>query len=254
MKKISILLFIALLSSPITLNAVALNFTSASSDRVTIASNSTIDNLNNFTYIAWVYPTTSGGATEEIIAKQSTVSNGKRLRIQAGGSINLRASRATTAMNVSSGSTSTVNYVINEWNIIAGVRDGADTQNGRIYIGTATTTIREVDAYITANNGSGAATSEAGTPLYISNNGAFASSFGGGIAFVGVWNRALTLAELKAQQFFPHRTAGNVVFMFLGFNGTGTQPDWSGNGNSGTVTGAGRYVLRGLPLRSPFAF
>lgn len=38
----------------------------------------------------------------------------------------------------------------------------------------------------------------------------------------------------------------------LGFNGTSTQPDWSGNGYNGTVTGA--TVVPHVPLRPPFAF
>lgn len=60
----------------------------------------------------------------------------------------------------------------------------------------------------------------------------------------------LTLAEIQALQFRfgPWRT-GVKLFSHLGFNGTGTQPDWSGNGNAGTVTGAA--VAPHVPLR-PF--
>ena len=69
------------------------------------------------------------------------------------------------------------------------------------------------------------------------------------IAFFGQWNRVLTLGELKAQQFRPHVTGGCVTFTRYGFNGTGTQADWSGNGNSGAVTSA--TVGDSAPLPPP---
>ena len=58
------------------------------------------------------------------------------------------------------------------------------------------------------------------------------------IAWVGVWNRILTLGELQDQQFNPHVTSGCVLFSHYGWNGTGTQADWSGGVRNGTVTGA----------------
>ena len=51
-------------------------------------------------------------------------------------------------------------------------------------------------------------------------------------------NRRLSLGELKTQQFAPHPVSETVLFVPLGFNGTGTQADWSGNGNNCKVTGA----------------
>ena len=53
-----------------------------------------------------------------------------------------------------------------------------------------------------------------------------------------VHNTDLALAEIQRQQFRPHPLASTLVFCMLGYAGTGTQPDWSGNGNNGTVTGA----------------
>ena len=38
----------------------------------------------------------------------------------------------------------------------------------------------------------------------------------------------------------------------LGYNGTGTQPDWSGNANSCTVSGA--TLSNHAPIGAPFAF
>lgn len=58
------------------------------------------------------------------------------------------------------------------------------------------------------------------------------------IAWIGIWNRLLTLGELQDQQFNPHVTSGCVLFSHYGWNGTGTQADWSGGVRNGTVTGA----------------
>jgi len=55
-----------------------------------------------------------------------------------------------------------------------------------------------------------------------------------------VWHNArLTQAELNVWAERPQPLAGTTkLFLELGWAGTGTQPDLSGNGNNGTVTGA----------------
>ena len=52
------------------------------------------------------------------------------------------------------------------------------------------------------------------------------------------WNRILTAGEIHAQQFHPHRTSGCLCIWLPGYNGTTNVPDWSGNANTGTITGA----------------
>jgi hypothetical protein len=60
----------------------------------------------------------------------------------------------------------------------------------------------------------------------------------GRIGMVHVVNTRLTLGQMKAQQFAPHVIPGSVLYTRLGWNGTGTQADWSGGQNNCTVTGA----------------
>jgi hypothetical protein len=50
----------------------------------------------------------------------------------------------------------------------------------------------------------------------------------------------------------PRPIAGCVGFWHLGANGVGTQPDWSGNANAGTVTGA--TVSDHVPLGPWFGY
>jgi hypothetical protein len=64
------------------------------------------------------------------------------------------------------------------------------------------------------------------------------AAFGGRIALMMVWNRQLSLGEIRDQQRNPHVTSGCILMCHYGFNGTGAQPDWSGKGHTGTVTGA----------------
>ena len=74
----------------------------------------------------------------------------------------------------------------------------------------------------------------------------------GRMGFFHVISSELTLNQIIAQQYRPHVRSDSQVFMHLGFNGTGTQPDLTGKGNNGTVTGA--VVADHVPLGPPFGF
>ena len=80
--------------------------------------------------------------------------------------------------------------------------------------------------------------------------GTDSKAFPGSIALFGLLNRVASQQEIVSLQFNPRVVSGTKVFMPLGWNGTGTQPDLSGNGNSGTVTGA--TVAAHVPLRPLF--
>ena len=76
--------------------------------------------------------------------------------------------------------------------------------------------------------------------------------FIGDIAVVSVWEEALSLGQCKAQYYRVALTANSRLYCHLGYAGTGTQPDWSGNFNSGAVTGA--TVAPHVPLGPSFGF
>ena len=88
------------------------------------------------------------------------------------------------------------------------------------------------------NVGAGASTADAGEVLTIGNTNGLNVSYQGDIGLFMMHNKRMTLGELRQQQFRTHPVSGTVVFNILGYNGTGTQPDLSGNFNSGAVTGA----------------
>ena len=143
-------------------------------------------------------------------------------------------------------------YVTNNASLVTGTEyflaisfDSASAANERfnVYLGTLVTPPVEL-TYVTTDEGSGIVGDDS------AQNYVIGPTWEGPISWHGNWNRLLTLGEITTQWFRPHPTADNVIFTHYGFAGTGTQPDWSGNGNSGTVTGA--TVAEHVPLPQPF--
>lgn len=100
------------------------------------------------------------------------------------------------------------------------------------------TPVTETSSYSFRNVGSGATTAATGD-LYLGNRTGVFKTAELNLSLYQMINSRLSLAELRAIQYtmFPSRSDQNI-FIHLGWNGTGTQVDWSGNRNNGTVTGA----------------
>ena len=143
---------------------------------------------------------------------------------------------------------------LNAWNYVAISYD--ESAGPLLYFGNLTTIVAQPSYSAGPVVGSGATSSDAIGNLLIgarSFSQAAGSGFQGRIAFGGVWNRVLSLGEIKEQQFHPHVTSGCVLFSHLGYAGAvSTQPDWSGNGNAGTITGATQAAH--VPLGLPFEY
>lgn len=223
---------------------MALVFGAGATDKVTITAEAGINNLDPFTWLMWVYPTTltslrvllSKGATTKVFRLNGT-----------GGNIQVQIARASGGASFITNDTPL--STLDKWYCVAA---GVDSSAGAgqmvdIYTGDLTTPLAE-RAYGTNSNGSGALTDESASDLTL--GGSASSAFQGRVAVAMIWNRELTLGELIDQQFNPRPTSGCVLYEVMGFNGTGTQPDWSGNAHAGTVTGA--TVESHVPLRPPF--
>ena len=233
MKKLAIiLLFLFPLSS-----FAGLTFGAATSDRVAITGDASFQDKTTFTTAMWVYPTTF---TDSRVLWALGTSDRKRIALSTPLSFGCRIAKATTnAVSVASNNTLT----LNAWNFIACTwTDGAAP---KIYIGTRTSLVEE-SSYASQSAGSGANSSESGGNMQWGNSLANNLALQGRIGWGGYWDRELTLGELKQQQFSPHKTSGNQVFMHLGFSGLTTQTDWSGARNNGTITGA--TLSRHVPL------
>lgn len=229
---------------PMSVNA-ALTFGAVNTDYVNYGSNTVVDNIDTKTVIMWLYRT--GASTNQgYMDKGGALGTG--WSFWGGGTtggMQIQQDRATTGTNYE---TSTQPVTLNAWTFIAVTYDSAATPVVRMYSGTLTAAASELTAFSVSTNGSGAVSADAANNLAVGNFAGSTFAFQGRIGFAGLWNRVLTPEEIRAQQFMPHVTSGNVFFSCQGFNGVSTQTDHSGKQNSGTVTGA-TVSTGGLPIR-----
>ncbi len=226
---------------------MSLLFTDGSSDRVDHGNTGSSPAAS--TFYAWVYPTALT-ATRQFFRKGGLTGY---YSIAFGGTANVRvlidyaSADATRRSSVSSW------FTANAWQFAAVTFDG--TNAPKIYRGDLTTTVIEATSYDQTTAPSGARITDGGAAAIVGNgdNSGFNAGFPGRIA-VANWidGTALSLPELQIHQFQPQKHTNSKIFTQYGFNGTSTQPDWSGNGNAGTVTGATQ--TQHVPLDSIFGW
>jgi hypothetical protein len=217
----------------------SLNFTGTGGNNVNHGSDTSLDNLTNLTYLIWIKPNATGQAAG-LIAKGVSTGGGSRRSLELR-NITANAIYGTVDLSTTDAAAeSTANaYNANEWTFI-GMTYNDTAKVIKLYSGTLTSPVAEV-SYSSTVTGSGTTGSNA-------SNNQFVAAYGSGtsgnpnaaISWAAIWNRVLTLDEIKQHQFRPfcNRADGCVLFTEYGWAGTGTQADFSGNGNNGTVTGA----------------
>lgn len=213
---------------------MALQTADGTSDRIAVAANATIDDLTAFTTLQWVYMTafTSG---RRFWSKGPAAPNGKDLAmdfINTPNSVFFQVARATTTALASSVANI---YADNAWACIVTTYDEAD--GPRIFAGSLTAALAEVSYAAARTIGAGATSADNTETLKIFNRQTLVGAPAGRVGEFLFWNRRLTLGELRTHQFRPHASSGLVVWHKYN-EGTGTQRDYSGNKNTGTVTGA----------------
>lgn len=230
---------------------MALTFGGATSDRVSIAANASINVTETSTISVLVrFKVSTFTFNRYLVAKNAVDGNGGfRVDTFTGGEMRMRMSCSVTDANVTSSSLALSTGV---WYDGHFVYDDADSQEGHIYITLAGTDNWAEPTYSTNTNHSGVT---AGNPALVIGNTAAASptsSFQGGIASVHYRIGSVhTALERRLWQLgYGHIVAG-AVKMELGFPGTGTQNDFSGNGNDGTLTGA-TYLDHPAGTQMPF--
>ena len=215
---------------------MALNYT-ADNQKVDCGSAAVLDNLDPFTAMMWLYPTSS--ATLAHLYSKAPAGGGGVLVLRR------NSSPANDLLFVRTRATTTTFYETNDaplttsnkWYFVAVSFASASTPVVHIYVGDLSTLAVE-STYGTSIDGSGALETDAANNLRIGSSGTSNINWRGRIALYHLVGSELSLGQIKEQQFRPHVVANSKLFMHLGYNGTGTQPDWSGNFNSGAVTGA----------------
>jgi hypothetical protein len=192
---------------------------------------------NTFTVLAWAYRLTASNP-DVIWSKTATGFSVEKALLGANGSNNPRVAigRATVFCNATA---STGEFTANVWRFIGATWDGTTVPH--LYIGSLTKMIDEVSSYSVQDAGSGTIHDDSGNGMTV---GAYypgltaSSAFNGPIGIVMQFNRVLSVAEMQDLQFNPRPIPGCVFFSALARGGLGTQLDFSGNGNSGTISGA----------------
>jgi hypothetical protein len=227
---------------------MALDFTNNTTDRVDHGSDASLDDLDPITYLIWCRPVTA--TTMLFIDKRQTTDRGYRMLYSASGTnliFFMDRDNGANAINMEAASFISTNI----WQFYAAVADSTGANGDqKLFRGTLTSAPVEPGSYTTQTVGSGTVESNENGPQFVGNRRQFDFNFEGDIAWVGIWNVALTDGQIKAQWMRPHPTSGCVLFTHYGFNGTGAQPDHSGTGNNGTVTGA--TVIPHVPLAPPW--
>lgn len=223
---------------------MALTFGAAASDRVTLGAG--LDNEQAFTALAWIYKTADTNGTR-IWHKGAGNVKDFILQFGAGGNdFGLVVRRATT-----NGDSASVTGVLpdNEWSCVACTYD--ETDGPRLFKGSLTSAIAEV-SYATRIVGSGVTDDDSGSAHIIGNDTTNTRAFPGRIARLAHFRRRMTLQEIIAWQFGAFTDADCDIYLELGYNGTGTQPNLTslGNGINGIVTGA--TVADHVPLGLPY--
>lgn len=210
----------------------------------------TTDDLTTLTVLVWFYPTSLAETEGVIISKFRGLANeGWQFYKRTDGNLSFAFARVPSYMTYT---TDTAPLSIGTWEFAAAVADQAASPVAKIYHGDLGAIAAE-QTYGTAADGSGTFGLDNARQLYVGNRdaGGGNAALGGRVAIAAVFNRVLTLAEIQSWQFQPRALSGCVLFVAEGFNGVGTQADWSGTGNNGTVTNA--TVANHVPLPAPFA-
>lgn len=130
------------------------------------------------------------------------------------------------------------------WHYVAFRLDSSGAQDVQLFHGDLDTEVTEVSYGVTQESTGTILSTD--SDFRAGNAAAQNNSANAVVAFMAIWpGTALTLAQIQAQQYFlgVPIVPGCELFTHYGIeSATGTQPDWSGNGNNGTITGTPTLV------------
>lgn len=225
---------------------MSIDFSGATTGRVDCGSGSSVNSLAPLTVAAWVYPTSL--ATGRRIFAKSGGGVAVNLGMDVGTSSRLAMFVDYTGTDLTVISASGL-LVTNTWQFVAGV-DGGSGVAPKLFYGTRNAAVAEVGSYATQTTPSGTRGNDGGNVLYVGNQSTFNAAWPGWIFWIGIYNEAMSAGQLRRLPMHPRVTANCRFFMFSGLLGTGTQPDWSGQKNNGTLGGT-TAAARNAPLPWP---
>jgi concanavalin A-like lectin/glucanase superfamily protein len=204
-----------------------------------------LQDLTTFTICVWMKPLSGQNLASRIVSKgQEEFFNNS-----FNSTMEIIRTRGTVTARALAPNANFAHHAFDTWMFVVGQIDTSTAANCRLLIGNLTNLAAEPSAYTTQTNGSGTTPSDVGDSVFIGNNVSGARASNAAIAYVAYYNRILSIAEIQAQQFRPRPITGCVGFWVPGFNASVVVGDWSGNGNTGTVTNATLADHVPLPFR-----
>lgn len=205
---------------------MSLSFAQATTNKVTVTNPLTFGSGTAFTYIQWV-------KQRAVPANSQGTSKGGCDLFVFSSNWFTEVPRATTT-SYTLYTDASVFPTLNEWVFLASrynETDGVDWYRG---------TLTSAPVLLSGTKTLGAGATSANTSdLWIGNRNATSSlSAAHDIGQCELINASLSLDEIVQQWSRWTNLSSTVMNLRLGENGTGTQPDYSGNGNAGTITGA----------------
>jgi hypothetical protein len=220
---------------------MALNYTST--NRTDIGSAAALDDMAQGTALFWVKLTTVSPASAFLKLFDKRQSGVTSLGINPSSPgpnvLSLFVQRATTNLNVTAAPGNFAALGTGKWVFIVAVWD-TNGANGdqKLYVGDRATPAAEPSSYTVQTVGSGAITTNGTGNMFLGNRDNGGQPLEGDIAISQIVNRIMTQGEIRALQWQPMWVSGTIARHVHGWNGTTNVPDLSGNGNTGTITGA----------------
>ena len=230
---------------------MSLTFTDTTTDVVDVGSPAAFDTMAVGTILTWVNPTTLANNHSYVRKRVSSTQNLSFQGSDASGNLGFFIAQSADLQVITNDtplSTGAWHFAGVHWDVGGATGDQAIFTGTLSALATANSLGTQTEGTAPQGNDSSASMGLGNTAP--GNNG---SSCAADIAWVGIWDIRLTLAQIQAQQFHPHVNANCIGMWHLGFAGdTGTVADLSGNGNNGTPTGT--TVADHVPLGPQFGF
>ena len=203
-------------------------------------SDASLDDLSSMTAIFWAKWDGGGGDIDaSLMSKDTGGFDPTAIDFNPDFAFVCQIPRATESVVVAGLLGNFAHLTLGEWMCVAVVIDLAEANaDQKILVGNLSNAPEEPSSYDTQAVGSGARESDAGNNLIVGNhpNDWY---WQGSVASVRILNVALSEAQIASlHRNIWFSTADTVCLTNYGFNDTGSQLDFSGQGNHGTVTGA----------------
>lgn len=187
--------------------------------------------IGPLTFVGWIYADTLGESSVGRVFHKGTSPAGYNLRVVADGTGAYRFAvdydggdlvRTTTSSSV----------ILDAWHHIAVTWDGgAEAADVHIYVNGSEL------SYSTTQDAIGNRVADTGDSFFLGNRGAADATWKGYLAECAVYNVELTVDEIKAaSKLYWPRVSARIGYWPL-FGRQSPEPDWSGNGNHGVLTG-----------------